>query len=1017
MRFTICRANIGVVLALGALWLAPPVAAQQTATVQGTITDAASGAPIADARVIIAGTVLQSTSNVLGTYRITGISAGNVSVQVRRIGYKTLTAAVTLAEGQEFTGNYALNASVVQLEEIVVTGTAGDQRARSQAAQVAVLDVAGLRQVQPTPTVASDLQSRIPGVSVTAASGSSGASTQIRVRGASSISLSNEPLLYVDGVRVTAQGAPQFFTGGQSYDRLNDINPDDIESIEIVKGPAAATMYGADASAGVIQIITKRGRPGSGKFSQTVTVDYNSINRNFTPRTNYGRCNAAQVADTLRVLCSGQTAGTLVSDNPLLREGAFRTGQTLGLIWNGRGGGQNYGYYTSLNRETEDGVLPNNGFDRTGGRLNFNWVPTAKLTLDAGVGITVSRTDLPDNDNNIFGWLGNAQLGSPLTVTKNATLQNGWFGTQRDVAAMKLINNQRYSHRSIASFTANFAPRANFTHRLTAGLDWVREEDRRFLPKNSRGSYAINTGQISEDRRGVERHTLDYLGNFQHDFSSKVASNLSFGFQLVETRNEQVFAIGEGLAVNSNNTVSGAATTSGGQDWTMQRSVGFIGQWQVALNNRLTGQVGMRYDNASSFGANTHWVALPKLGLSWVASDEPFWHFGAVNTLRLRGAWGQTGRIPQAGASLTTLLSLPYLDAGATSGSPGAVPLNPGNANLRFERGSEFEAGFDAGFLKDLLGVEVTYFNKTTKDLLLQRPLPPSSGYTGGGPGPLADPIGGFPFINVGKLVNSGLEISAHAVPVNRANVSWDVRLGANTLHNEVTDMGHGTDSIPAFGVLNRVQTGWQLGAWRTNKIVSVNTTTGVVVVTEHPVFAGNVLPTFEANLSTNLTVMRNLRIYGLIDTKRGHKVRNFTDFFRETQLVRSNARLDTTVLSTVERLRRYGNPNPGQPAFITDSSGRALTVNDVQDAYIQDATFIRLRELSIGYTLPSRWAQMLRATTATITLAGQNLKLWTKYQGFDPEVVSNALALFNRDDFFTQPPVRRFVIRMNVTF
>jgi len=1016
MRFSIGRGFFGAALALGALSLAPPAVAQQTAAVQGMITDIASGAPIADARVTIVGTVLQSTTNVLGNYRITGIPAGNVSVQVRRIGYKTLTAAVTLAEGQEFTGNYALNASVVQLEEIVVTGTAGDQRARSQAAQVAVLDVAGLRQVQPTPTVASDLQSRIPGVSVTAASGSSGASTQIRVRGASSISLSNEPLLYVDGVRVTAQGAPQFFTGGQSYDRLNDIEPDDIESIELVKGPAAATLYGADASAGVIQVITKRGRPGSGKFSQSVSVDYNAINKNFTPRTNYGRCSPAQVADTNRILCFKQPAGTLVSDNPLLRQGAFRTGQTVGLNWSGRGGGQNYGYYTSLNRETENGVLPNNGFDRSGGRLNFNWIPTPKLTLDAGIGITVSRTDLPDNDNNIFGWLGNAQLGSPLTRTKDSTGPNGWFGIQRDVAAMMAINNQRYSHRSIASFTANFAPRANFTHRLTAGLDWVREEDRRFLPKNARNSYPINTGQISEDRRGIERHTLDYLGNFQHDLSDKLVSNLSFGFQLVETREEQVFATGEGLTVNSNNTVSGAASTSGGQDWVMQRSIGFIGQWQVALNNRLTGQVGLRYDNASSFGQNTHWVVLPKVGVSWVASDEPFWHVGPVNTLRLRAAWRQTGRIPQAGASLTTLQSLPYLDASGVSS--GAVPLNPGNPNLRFERGSEFEAGFDAGFMKDLIGVELTFFNKTSKDLLLQQPLPPSSGYTQGGPA-AGNPIGGFPFINVGKLVNRGLEISAHAVPVNRPNVSWDVRVGANTLHNEVTDMGHGVDSIPPFGILNRVQTGWQLGAWRTHKIVSVDTTTGVVVVTEHNVFAGNVLPTFEGNVSTNLTVMRNLRFYGLIDTKRGHKVRNFTDFFRETQLVRSNNRLDTLQLSKVERLRRYGNPNAGLsiPAFITDSSASGLTVNDVQDAYIQDATFIRLRELSVSYTLPQRWARMLQATTATITLAGQNLALWTKFQGFDPEVVSNALALYNRDDFFTQPPVRRYVIRMNVTF
>jgi TonB-linked SusC/RagA family outer membrane protein len=999
MRLTIGRAGFGAVVALGAMLVASPLRAQQTATVQGTITDAASGAPIAEAVVSIAGTTLQGVTNVLGNYRIPGITPGAVTVQVRRIGFKTLSAPVTLTEGQEFTGNYTLNASVVQLEEIVVTGTAGDQRSRSQAAKVSVLDVAGIRSVAPTPTVAGDLQSRVPGVSVTAASGSSGASSQIRVRGAASISLSNEPLLYIDGVRVTAQGAPQWFTGGQSYDRLNDIEPDDVESIEIVKGPAAATLYGADASAGVIQVITKRGRPGTGKFTQSLTFDYNSLNKNFTPRTNYGRCSAANVANANNLLCSGQAVGTLVSDNPLLRQNAFRTGQMTGVNWSGRGGGQNYGYYTSVNKEKEDGVLPNNGFNRTSGRVNFNWIPSPKLTLDAGIGVTVALTDLPDNDNNIFGWLGNAQLGSPLTRTVDGTGQNGWFGNQRDVAAMTAINNQRQSHRSIASFTANWAPRANFTHRLTAGFDWVREEDRRFLPKNARNSYPINTGQIQEDRRGVERQTVDYLGNYQRDLSSKLVSNLSFGFQLVDTREEQVFATGEGLTVNSNDLVTAASLRSGGQDWTQQRSVGFIGQWQVALNNRLTGQVGLRYDNASSFGKDAKWVFLPKVGLSWVASDEPFWKIGPINTMRLRAAWGSTGRIPVPGAALTTLQSSPFYDG--TLVQPGAVPLNPGNPGLRFERGEEFEAGFDAGLMHDLIGVELTYFNKKSRDLLLQQPLPPSRGFTQA------------PWVNIGELVNRGFEIAARAVPINRPTLSWDIRLGANTLHNEVTDMG----TVPAFGTLNRVQAGLQLGSWWTRKIVSVDTTTGIVRVTEHPVFAGNVLPTLEANLSSNVTIMRNVRLYGLIDTKRGHKVRNFTDFFRETQLVRSDNRLDTLKLSRTERLRRYGNPAAGQPAFITDSSGASMTVNDVQDAYIQDGTFIRLREVSLSYTLPLKWAQAFRATTATVTIAGQNLAIWTNYEGYDPEVVSNAVALYNRDDFFTQPPVRRFIARVNVTF
>jgi len=1005
MRPNILRAGFGALLALATFVLPERSLAAQGASVEGTITDAASLAPIADAEVTVEGTRLQGVTNVRGFYRITNIPAGTVTLRVRRIGYKTLSTAVTLADAQTFTGNYALSASVMLLEEVVVTGTAGKQERRAQGAVVSDVNVSDLAQVAPLNVATDALQSRVPGVSVTSASGSSGTSNQIRIRGAASISLSNEPLLYVDGVRVVSAGAPQWFTGGQAYERLNDLEPEDIESMEIVKGPAAATLYGADATAGVIQVITKRGRPGSGRFTQNIILDYNSLDRNFTPRTNYARCRSQDTAFAGHALCFGLPVGTMVSDNPLLRQNAFRTGSTIGVNWSGRGGGTNYGYYTSLNKEVEDGVLPNNGFDRNSGRVNFNWIPTPKLTLDAGVGVTVSLTDLPDNDNNIFGFLGNSQLGNPLTRTVVDTGPNGWFGRSRDVAAMTAIENERQTHRTIGTLTANWAPMPNFTHRFTAGMDWLREEDRRFLPKNTRGSYSINTGQIQEARRGIERYTLDYLGNWKHNLSPSVESNLSFGFQLVDTRDELVFATGEGLTVNSNNVVTAAASRSGGQEWFLTRAIGLIGQWQVGFNNRLYGQVGMRFDNASSFGTNSDWVALPKVSASWVPSEEPFWRFGFINTLRLRAAWGTTGRIPQAGASLTTLQAAPFLDG--TASAPGAVPRNPGNPNLRFERGREIEGGFDATFMSDRLGLELTYFNKKSMDLLLQQPLPPSQGFTEN------------PWVNIGELVNRGFEISLRGVPINKPSVSWDVRVGMNTLHNEVTDMGSGADSVPPFGVLNRVEEGWQLGAWRTRKIVNVDTVTGVVTVTENNVFAGNVLPTFEANFTTNLTVKRNLRFYALIDTKQGHKVRNFTDFFRETQLVRSDNRLDTLKLSRYERLRRYGNPNagPGVPAFVTETSGAAMTVNDVQDAYIQDASFVRLREVSLTYILPQRWARVLRATTASFTVAGQNLAIWTKYQGFDPEVVSNAVALYNRDDFFTQPPVRRAVFRMNLTF
>ncbi len=991
---------------LGVALLVPGFAvAQAPAIVQGTVTDAATGAPIPDVRVTITGTVLQATTDARGLYRIVNVPARALTIEMRRIGYRATSIPVTLASGQTFAGNAQLTPSAVALDEVVVTGTAGDQTRRAQAATVAEIAVATLLEVAPVVSVQQILQSRVTGVSVLAASGTSGASNQIRVRGVSSISLSNEPLLYIDGVRAVTGAGNAFFTGGQSYERLHDLNPDDIESIEVVKGPAAATLYGADASAGVIQIITKRGRVGASRFTQSMSLEHNSIDRNFEPLTNFARCTAANVASANNLLCFGQPVGTLVSDNPLLREGAFRKGQTRGFGWSGRGGGESYGFYTSLNSDDETGVLPNNAFERKSGRVNFSWIPTSKLTFDAGVGMNRSRTDLPDNDNNIFGWLGNAHLGLPTTRTVDGTGANGYFGTQRDLASLRLIENQRLTHRTVSTLTATWTPRAWFTNRFIVGADWTREEDRRFLPKNTRGSYAINTGQIQELRRGIERYTFDYLGNIRTNLRSNLVSNLSFGSQFIDTRQEDVFATGEGLTVNSNNVVTAASLRSGGQGYALDRNVGLIGQLQLGLNDRLYAQFGARFDNASSFGTEASWVFLPKVNVSWVVSEEPFWNFGLLNTMRMRAAWGTTGRIPGAGASLTTLAPAPYLDGAIVR--PGAVPSNPGNADLRFERGEEVEAGFDAGLLNDRIGLEVTYFNKRSNDLILARPLPPSLGFTQS------------PFVNIGSVLNRGWEFAVTTSPLNRPNFSWDVRLGANTLHNEVTDMG----DIPAFGTLNRVEEGLQVGAWVANKILDINEATGVVTVSNARQFIGNVLPTFEGHLANTVTLMRNLRIYGSFDTKRGHLVRNFTDFFRETQLVRSDSRLDTLKLSRRERLRRFGNPTAGQPAFISfrgDTAGNPIvnkTVNDVQEAYMQSGDFVRLRELSATLTLPTRFASSVRAQAASITLGGQNLALWTDYEGYDPEVVSNATAAFQRDDFFTQPPVKRFIARLNLTF
>ncbi|MDB4885553.1 MAG: putative outer membrane protein [Gemmatimonadetes bacterium] len=993
------------------LMLVFPVAlAAQTGTITGKVTDRASRLPIPEARIVVPGTTLETQTNAAGEYRLNNVRPGRTNVGVFKLGHRAASDTVRVVAGQTTTLDFSLAASLVTLSELVVTGTVGNQERRAQPATVATLDASALTKTAPVTNVGELLQSRVPGVSVSANSGTAGAARQIRIRGASSINLSNQPLLFVDGVRVN-EGILSSGQSGQSFDRMNDISPDDIESIEVVKGPAAATLYGADASAGVIQIITKKGRPGANNFAQTLRLETATIDQHFTPPDNYGLCTAALVAATSRnPLCRGQAVGTLVRDNPLERVGAFRTGSDRQIGWDGRGGGQNYGYNLSFGTERTQGTLPNNGYERYNVRSNFNYIPDSRVTIEAGVGLTQSKAALPDNDNNVFGWLGGGLLGSPTTRVDTSGIgdRNGFY-SQRQYNAIAATDHSLLTHRVISNLTGSYLPVPWFTNRITLGMDYASDEQRNFFPKNDSTWYGGQTDGGSNDQisRGAERYTVDYLGNVRRTLgaANQWETNLSFGSQMISTRNKFTQALGVGFVTNENNSVSSAATTTGRSGFTEQRTVGYLSQLQVGYENRAFVQVGVRVDKNSSFGNNAPAFVLPKVGATWTVSEETFYAplAAVLPTLRLRAAYGTTGRSPNPGDALQTLISAAYAITPGASASPGAILGNPGNDSLRPERGKEFEAGADFGFLHDRVSGEVTYFRKVTNDLIIARPIAPSNGFNTN------------PLANIGAVLNSGVELGVSVAALRMPNLDWDLHVGANTLRNELTDLG-GLPSINLNGQLNRAVLGEQLGVFSTKKILSINDATGVVVVSDTLLPVGNVMPTFEWNLSNTFTVRRSLRLSALLDAKRNFSVFNNTQFFRETQLVRSNKRLDPSVLSRHEFLRHYGNDAVGKPAFVT-ASGAPATVNDVQEAFIQPGDFVRLREISATLDMPqSLVGRALKGSSVTVAM--QNVKLWTRYEGADPEVISNQFgSQFSREDFLTLPNPRKVLLRLNLTF
>lgn len=987
--------------------------AQARGTISGQVVDDATNQPLSNVQIFIPGTSLGTLTNAEGRFTIQNVPAGTQVVNANRLGYSSGRQEVSVSTGQTASANFRLTASAVALDEIVVTGTAGAVQRRAQPAVVASVDAAEVIERGVVSSVQDVLTARVPGVSLTASSGSSGTAQQIRIRGASSISLSNDPLIFIDGVKADSRTQANINVGGQGTSRIFDLNPEDIESIEVVKGPAAATLYGADASAGVIQIITKRGRMGSNRFTQNISLEYNEIDPHFTPYSNFGLCTQARITSGIQA-CAGQSPLTIVSDNPLQRTGAFRNGNLRSLGYSARGGGENYGYYASLGYDQEEGTLPNNEFGRRTGRFNFNFVPTPTLSFDAGVALYYTDADYPINDNNIYGFLGGGYLGSPLTL---GTPREGFYAPNRQVEAISSIQSTVETLRFNPVVQVNFTPREWFSNRLIIGADVSRGELTQFYPKNDNGWYTgdLNTGDLEEDRVNNDIYTIDYLGTVKSQFGESVTSNLSFGVQLIDEIFDRVEGSGTGFVTNTNRVIGAAAQIAAEQEFDESRSIGLLGQWDVGLNDRLFLQLGARLDQNSSFGENADPFFLPKVGVSYVISEEGFWDpvAGLFPSLRLRAAYGTTGRSPTPGASLETYRAQPYAIVSGGSAA-GVIPLNPGNFDLKPERGTEFEAGLDAGFLSDRFGLELTYFNKKTTDLLLQVPIPPSSGFIE----PSAD---AFPFRNIGEVVNRGLEYALRGTLVQTPRFTWDARVAGSTLHNELTDLG----GVAPFGTTYRFEEGYQLGAFFTRPILEYVTQPGdarcggsaaCAIVADDREFIGNILPTHEGNVGTTVTFFQVLQLTGQVDWKGGHYIENLTEVYRTNVFGNSQIAVECAAATTrsQECLRSLG------PYYQQD--GTAVSYSQVQESNLEPADFVRLREVAATLSLPADYARMLRASAASLTVGGRNLALWSDYSGKDPEVLAQATRnvgsnTFQRQDFLTVPQPRRWVVRLNLSF
>jgi TonB-dependent starch-binding outer membrane protein SusC len=1016
------------------------LAAQRTGTIQGRIVEAGTQRPLQGGQVTLVGTNRGVLTNATGEFLIPGVPAGEHRVRVQYLGYATSELTVTVQPDQSVRADFRLTQSAVALDAIVVTGTAGATSRRTLGNSITSVDAAAITERTAITNLTELLQAKSPGVQLLTNSGTLGAATEIRIRGAGSLT-NTRPVVFIDGVRYntddlgsfTPSGAGATSFSGQTTSAFNFINPNDIESIEVVKGPAAATLYGAEAANGVIQIITKKGRRGEQSTRWDIRTEYGENDWAINIPDNYTTCTAALIAEMdaggnpVWPGCQGVSAGTVLRDNPLRRDPvALRTGSVLRSSVSARGGGERYSFYFAGDLTNEDGIFHNNFSDRKSVRANFTINPNE--WLDVFVTSAYARGDLrlPVGDEAAQGMLLSALRGRPGRVTVNP-LNSGWATTRAEQA--NAYNNTTRSDRLTLGTTIGAAPISWFRNRLTLGMDFTSSLAQVLSPPGSvDADYAgfVSQGLVAQRVPRNYTYTIDYSGNIDRVLFQDVTSTTSFGMQAVSRRAETISATGTGLGAPDITLISAAATTVGGNTFSEQKSFGMFLQEQVGWKNRLFVTGAVRADDNSSFGDSFDWLYYPKAQVAWVVSEEPFVEDllqpFRIDNLKLRAAWGQAGQAP-APFSATQIYTVDRAVRPDGSVVSALRPSSYGNPGLKAERGSELELGFDLGLLRDRVGIDFTYYSKQMRDVIISLGAAGSSGFAGtfyGGTSAI--------LTNLGETRNTGIEVALSANPVMTERILWTANLSLSTNSNTLVRFGDNRPSLAvggqSYGAVQVHREGVPLGGYwyrvplrdASGAPVVYTHTNNVryLVTTDTAVYIGTPTPTREISLSNTFTVMRNLRLFVLLDHKGGHHLFNYREYNRCAQNANCPRRHDPALMSNADSvIWRSTTSIPKASADAGNIAGAQAPLG----AWIEKADFVKLRDLSLSYTVPSDWVRRFGASSATFTVAGRNLALWSDYSGMDPEVNGYGNRSFARFDGFPVPNLRRWSTAVNLSF
>lgn len=1053
------------------LVMALPAWAQQSRTVNGKVTDQSTGQGLPGVAVLVKGTTTGTATGADGTYSI-NVPGDNSTLVFRYIGYTTKEVAV----GSSATINVTMAVDQKQLEEVVIVGY-GTQTREELTGSITSVSAEALKNV-PVTSVDQALQGRAAGVQVTQNSGTPGSGIAVRVRGAASIGANNEPLYVVDGVPINTGSFTNIGTGGQQTNALSDLNPSDIQSMEILKDAASAAIYGSRASNGVVLITTKRGSAGTkvnfGYYTgtqkvwnkldllngpQSIELKNEMIMNRFPkdangniiayglPWASYADLAAYHFSEAGIALSGGKVVtldngdgirdvsvfadpSTAVDNNWM--DQIFRSAPISNYDLSISGGNDKTKFLVSGTYFDQTGIVLGSGFERMNGRINLDHSISDKFRVGTSVGLSRSISSRIQNDNNINGVISTAILVSTDIPVYNA---DGTYSkdpasvTENPVAAALEPTLNAISARVIGNTFAEWDIIPALKLRSTFGLDYLTFRDEDFRPTTTNtgaGSNGLGQQSYVQNSTWLTEHTLNYRKTFGdiHDFSALL------GVSYQSSTQNEIFAGATNFPGNDIKQLSaGSVKTSASSSQTGWGLESYFSRFNYALKNRYLLSASIRADGSSRFGENNRYGVFPAASIGWRISEESFMQgLDFVSELKLRASYGVTGN-----SEISNFGSLALVGAGANYlQRAGLAPSQLGNPDLTWEETTQSNIGLDFGVLNNRITFNVDAYIKETDDLLLARSLVGSSGYTS-----ITE--------NIGSIENKGLEfaLTSYNIESNEpGGFNWNTNFNIAFNKNKVTKLN---DGVPfASGFANWVEEGQPLGAFRGYRVERIFQTQEEIDALNAAAreATGNAGARYQSSGTRPGDIMfKDLNGDGVITSAdqeilgsaqpkftggltnnlsyKGFDLSFFFQFVQGNEIW-NHTRAFSEGMNTVFG-QTAGTLNRWTPENTNTDVPRAVYGDPNNnrrnsDRWLEDGSYVRLKNFQFGYNLPTSIIDRANLRTVRLFVQGQNLLTFTDYSGFDPEV--NTFSGSNVSlgtDFLVYPQAKTVTFGVNI--